>query len=173
MTVTLGAIAFASMLCEGATADWSAVYLRGPVHVDPAIAGLGYAGFALVMAAVRLTGASVLARLPAHRLLPTLAALAAIAMTIALATGTALVALLGFAVLGAGVALVVPSVFSAAGQLPGLAPGVAIATVSACGWAGLRPTRKRSRRLPRSRSGCVTRAKASCSSSTMRSTPMR
>ena len=136
VTVTLGAIAFASMLCEGATADWSAVYLRGSVHVDPAIAGLGYAGFAAVMAAVRLTGAGALARLPAHRLLPTLAALAAAAMAIALATGTAVMALFAFAVLGAGVALVVPSVFSAAGQLPGLAPGVAIATVSACGWAG-------------------------------------
>lgn len=136
VTVTLGAIAFASMLCEGATADWSAVFLRGPVHVDAATAGLGYAGFALVMAAVRLTGDSLLDRLPAHRLLPILAALAATAMTIALATDTALVALVGFAVLGAGVALVVPTVFSAAGQLPRLAPGVAIATVSACGWAG-------------------------------------
>ena len=30
--VLLGAIAFASMLCEGATADWAAVYLAGPLH---------------------------------------------------------------------------------------------------------------------------------------------
>jgi MFS family permease len=134
--VTLAAIAFASMLCEGATADWSAVYLRGPVHVDPATAGLGYAVFALVMAAVRLTGGRLLSRVPAHRLLPTMAALATVAMTLALAANTELAALTGFALLGAGVALVVPTVFSAAGNLPGLAPGVGIVTVSACGWAG-------------------------------------
>jgi hypothetical protein len=30
----------------------------------------------------------------------------------------------------------VPAVFSAAGRIPGLHPGVAVATASACGWAG-------------------------------------
>jgi MFS family permease len=135
-TVVLGATVFASMLCEGATADWSAVYLRGPVHADPATAGLGYAVFALVMAAVRLSGGPLLVRLPTNRLLPTLAALGTAAMTIALAADTQLTALIGFAFLGAGLALVVPTVFSAAGNLPGLAPGIGIATVSAYGWAG-------------------------------------
>jgi hypothetical protein len=33
-------------------------------------------------------------------------------------------------------ASVVPAVFSASGRVPGLHPGTAIATVSACGWAG-------------------------------------
>jgi hypothetical protein len=33
-------------------------------------------------------------------------------------------------------ASVVPAVFSAAGRLPGLHPGTAVATVSAFGWAG-------------------------------------
>ena len=35
-----------------------------------------------------------------------------------------------------GLALVIPTVNSAAGRLPGLSPGTAIAMVSACGWAG-------------------------------------
>jgi hypothetical protein len=30
----------------------------------------------------------------------------------------------------------VPAVFSAAGRIPGLHPGTAVATASACGWAG-------------------------------------
>jgi hypothetical protein len=124
------------MLCEGATADWSAVYLRGPVHADPAIAGLGYAAFAAAMAAVRLSGGYLLVRLPTNHLLPTLAALGTAAMAIALAADTQLTALIGFAFLGAGLALVVPTVFRAAGNLPGLAPGIGIVTVSAYGWAG-------------------------------------
>ena len=45
-------------------------------------------------------------------------------------------ALLGFGCLGIGLACVVPTVFSAAGRIPGLAPGTAVATASACGWAG-------------------------------------
>jgi MFS family permease len=44
--------------------------------------------------------------------------------------------LIGFACLGIGLASVVPAVFSAAGRIPGLHPGRAVATVSACGWAG-------------------------------------
>jgi hypothetical protein len=42
----------------------------------------------------------------------------------------------GFACLGIGLSLIVPTVFSAAGRLPGLNPGTAIATVSAFGWFG-------------------------------------
>jgi MFS family permease len=112
------------------------VYLRGPVHADPATAGLGYAAFALAMAAVRLSGGHLLVRLPTNRLLPILAALATAAMAIALTSDTQLTSLIGFAFLGAGLALVVPTVFRAAGNLPGLAPGIGIATVSAYGWAG-------------------------------------
>jgi hypothetical protein len=33
-------------------------------------------------------------------------------------------------------ASVIPTVFSAAGRIPGLHPGIGVATASACGWAG-------------------------------------
>jgi hypothetical protein len=42
----------------------------------------------------------------------------------------------GFGFLGIGLALVIPTVNSAAGRLPGHNPGTAIAMVSAWGWAG-------------------------------------
>ncbi|MCL2419948.1 MAG: MFS transporter [Conexibacteraceae bacterium] len=132
----LGAVAFAAMLCEGASADWSAVYLRGSAHVGPGLAGLGYASFAVMMAAVRLGGGRLLERVPQQRLLPLLTAIATAGMTIALVTGGAAPALVGFATLGAGVALVVPTLFTAAARLPGLETGVGIAVVSAMGWAG-------------------------------------
>ena len=132
----LGAIALTSMLCEGAAADWSAVYLRGSGHLPAALAGLGYATFALTMAGVRLTGAHLLARHRAGRLLSLLALIAGVGMTAALASASGALGLIGFACLGAGTALVVPTVFSAAGRVPGVPPGVAIATVSALGWIG-------------------------------------
>ena len=41
-----------------------------------------------------------------------------------------------FGCLGIGLASVVPAVFSAAGRIPGLHPGTAVATAAGCGWAG-------------------------------------
>jgi fucose permease len=134
--VLLGAIAFAAMLCEGATADWSAVYLSGSLHVSGVVPGLGYAAFSLAMVTVRLSGNRLLTRFRPDRLLPALAAVATLGFAAALLIAQPPAALLGFGCLGIGLASVVPAVFSAAGRIPGLPPGTAVATASACGWAG-------------------------------------
>ncbi|MGH3402925.1 MAG: MFS transporter [Streptosporangiaceae bacterium] len=134
--VLLGAIAFAAMLCEGATADWSAVYLSGPLHASGVVPGLAYAAFSLAMVTVRLSGNRLLTRFRPDRLLPALAAVATIGFAAALLIARPPATLLGFGCLGIGLASVVPAVFSAAGRIPGLAPGTAVATASACGWAG-------------------------------------
>jgi hypothetical protein len=134
--LVLGAIAFASMLCEGASADWAAVYLRGSLRLGAAIAGLGYTVFSLTMVATRLSGNRLLARFRVGLLLPVLAAVATAGFAAGLLGGRAVTAILGFGCLGIGLALVIPTVFSAAGRLPGLNPGAAIATVSAFGWIG-------------------------------------
>jgi MFS family permease len=134
--VLLGAIAFAAMLCEGATADWSAVYLSGPLHASGVLPGLGYTTFSLAMVAVRLSGNRLLTRFRPDRLLPALALVATVGFAAALLIARPPAALLGFGCLGIGLASVVPAVFSAAGRIPGLAPGTAVATASACGWAG-------------------------------------
>lgn len=134
--VLLGAIAFASMLCEGATADWASVYLSGTLHTTGVVPGLGYAAFSLAMVTVRLSGNRLLTRYRPNRLLPALAVVATIGFTAGLLTGRPAAALAGFASLGIGLASVVPAVFSAAGHITGLHPGTAVATASACGWAG-------------------------------------
>jgi MFS family permease len=133
--VLLGAIAFASMLCEGASADWASVYMTG-LHAAAVESGLAYATFALAMVAIRLSGNRLLTRYRSDRLLPTLAALATVGFAVGLLIGRPAAALAGFACLGVGLASVVPAVFSAAGRIPGLHPGTAVATVSACGWTG-------------------------------------
>jgi hypothetical protein len=134
--VLLGAIAFAAMLCEGAIADWSAVYLSGPLHARGVVPGLGYAAFSLAMVTVRLSGNRLLTRFRPDRLLPALAVVATLGFAGALIIARPPAALLGFACLGIGLASVIPAVFSAAGRIPGLAAGTAVATASACGWAG-------------------------------------
>lgn len=132
----LGAVAFASMLCEGAAADWSGVYLRDSLGGSTASSGLAYAGFALAMVLVRLFGNRLLERYPAHVLLPTLAGATTVGFSAALLAGTVPAGVAGFFLLGLGVGAVVPTAFSAAGRLPGLHPGVGVAAVSGLGWAG-------------------------------------
>lgn len=134
--LALAAIAFATMLCEGASANWSSVYLAGPLGATGAVPGLGYAGFALAMVTVRLAGNRLLGRFSPERLLPALALVATVGFTTALLIGHPVAAILGFACLGLGLASVIPAVFSAAGRLPGMHPGTAVAAVSAVGWAG-------------------------------------
>jgi len=132
----LGAIAFAGMLCEGASADWASVYLSGPLHATGVVPGLGYAAFALAMVTVRLSGNRLLRRFRPSRLLPVLAAAATAGFAAGLAIGRPAAAIAGFVFLGIGLASVIPAVFSAAGRIAGLHPGTAVATVSACGWTG-------------------------------------
>jgi MFS family permease len=134
--VVLGTIAFVDMLCEGAVADWAAVYLRQSLHAVAAIAGLGYAVYLLMMMIVRLSGNRITTRFPAHLLLPLLAVVAIIGFVCGLTINRQVSVLVGFGSLGAGLALVVPTVFSACGNIRNVSAGKAVATVSACGWSG-------------------------------------
>jgi MFS family permease len=132
----LGAVAFASMLCEGAAADWSSVYLRDSVGGSTTSSGLGYAAFASAMVLIRLFGNRLLERFPANVLLPALAGATCAGFAAALLVGTVPVGIAAFFLLGLGVGAVVPTAFSAAGRLPGVHPGVGVAAVSGLGWAG-------------------------------------
>jgi hypothetical protein len=134
--IMLGLIALASMLAEGAAADWAAVYLRGTAHASATVAGIGYAVFALGMVIVRLSGDRLLLRFGAARLLPAMATLAFVGFGAALLSGRVIPALIGFATLGLGLGLVVPAVFSACGRLAGISPGTAISTAAGLGWLG-------------------------------------
>lgn len=133
----LGAITLADYLCEGAAADWAAVYMRTSLGVAPAIAGFGFAAYSLGMVAVRLAGNRLLDRFPAHLLLPALAGLATVLFGIGLAVQDVAAVLIGFAALGVGLGAVIPVIFSAAGRVPGINAGTAVALVSAGGWIGL------------------------------------
>ena len=58
------------------------------------------------------------------------------ALSVALIIGDPFAAVVGFAGMGIGLSNVIPVVFSAAGRLPGLAPGIGIAAVSTTGYFG-------------------------------------
>jgi Na+/melibiose symporter-like transporter len=136
----LGGVCFCSFLVEGAMADWSAVYLRDTLHTSESHAALGYAVFAGAMTGMRLCGDRLLARIGAARLLRGLDALGAVALGAALALGRVDLTLAAFALVGLGLATVVPCAFSAAARhaqhAHDAAPGGAIALMAGFGYTG-------------------------------------
>jgi MFS family permease len=134
--LALGALAFACLLIEGASADWSAVYLRDSAGASAAAAALGFTAFSVTMTAGRLLGDRLVAAVGPVRLVRAGGAVAALGFGLALLAGTPAAGIAGFACLGAGMAAVVPIVFRAAGSTPGVEPGVALAAVSSTGYLG-------------------------------------
>jgi sugar phosphate permease len=132
----LGGLAMASFLAEGAAADWSAVYLRNSVGAAAVVASLGYAVYSFATVTVRLLADRAFARADQSKVVSSLAVVATLGFLAALITEQLAVAVVGLMCLGAGLATVVPSMFSAAGRLPNLPPSTGIATVTAFGWAG-------------------------------------
>jgi predicted MFS family arabinose efflux permease len=137
MVWLLGALCFVSFMAEGSMLDWSAVFLREARGVAASSAGIGYAAFSVSMALARITGDAVIARIGPQRTVRVGASVAAAGFVLAALAPWPAATLLGFVLVGLGAANIVPLMFGAAGRLPGIPAGVAIATVTAVGYAGL------------------------------------
>ncbi|OOG52538.1 MFS transporter [Rhodanobacter sp. B05] len=137
LVLLLGVLCFVSFLAEGSMLDWSAVLLRDFRGFSAASAGIGYACFSVAMAAGRLAGDWVIARLGPVWTVRVGASLAAAGFLLAAMAPWSPASLLGFVLIGLGASNIVPVMFSAAGRLPGSAPAISIATVTTLGYAGL------------------------------------
>ncbi|NIH82748.1 MFS transporter [Amycolatopsis viridis] len=134
--VPLGVVAFCGFVAEGAVNSWGAVYLTDVAAAGPAVASLGYFTFSLTMIVVRLATDRVVARVGPVRFLRLASAVAVCGFVIVIGVPVPVAGLLGFAVVGIGVAGIVPVAWSAAGRAQSDAPGRAVAAVAACGYAG-------------------------------------
>jgi fucose permease len=135
--VALAVMAFCSFLSEGASGDWSALYLHKTLGADAAFAATAFAAFSIAMAAGRLSGDWLTRRLGATTLLRGGGALAGIGLTATLVIGQPGAAIAGFGLVGLGLANVVPTLFSAAGRSKAIPPRIAIAVVASAGYTGL------------------------------------
>lgn len=131
----LGVGTLACFLCEGAAADWSAVYLRESLDASAGLSGVAFAAFGLAMTTGRLVGDRVTAWLGPVRTVRMFTTVGAIGLAAGLLTGTVLGAIVGFGLFGLGLSCVVPIMFSAAGHGPGAA-GSSLAAVATCGYSG-------------------------------------
>ncbi|MEW1718765.1 MFS transporter [Streptomyces sp. NPDC093109] len=125
----IGAVGFCAVFAEGASMDWSAVYLRDILGTSPGIAAASTTAFALTMAVARLAGDKVVDRFGGVRTVRAGGVLAAVGGVLVVVAPHPALAMAGFGLMGLGVAVVVPLAFSAAGR-SGPNPSQAIAGVA-------------------------------------------
>lgn len=125
----IGTVGFCAVFAEGASLDWSAVFLKDQLGTSAGLAAASTTGFMLTMAVARLVGDAVVNRFGSVRTVRAGGVLSVFGgLLIVLAENPALT-MIGFALLGLGIAVVVPLCFAAAGR-SGPNPSQAIAGVA-------------------------------------------
>ncbi|WP_320201138.1 MFS transporter [Agrobacterium sp. rho-13.3] len=133
----IGIMALFSMIPEGAILDWGALYLRNELTASVTLSGFAFAAFSLTMAIMRFAGDLVRDRFGAVRTLQVCSVISITGLLIAGFAPNSLIAIAGFAIAGIGISNMVPIAFSAAGNMPGLAPGIGLSVVTTMGYSGI------------------------------------
>ncbi len=132
----IGMLICFGMLAEGVMYNWSVLYVNQELASPQERAALAYVAFAGATAAMRFAGDSVRSRVSERTMLLAGPSIAAVAMLIVLLVAKPWVAMVGFAVVGMGLATVVPILYNAATRVPGVSRAAAIASVSSIGYVG-------------------------------------
>ncbi|MDQ0318066.1 MFS family permease [Pararhizobium capsulatum DSM 1112] len=133
----IGLVALFSMVPEGTVLDWGALYLRNELGASVALSGFGFAAFSATMAIMRFAGDHVRDRFGGVKTLRVCTLTALVGLVLAGLAPNAPLAILGFALAGIGISNMVPIAFSAAGNMPGLAPGIGLSVATFMGYSGM------------------------------------
>ena len=134
--IGLAFICFVTFMGEGSIADWSAIYLKESLHSTVAIAGLGYGGFSVMMAIGRLNGDAWIPKIGAKKIVIAGSLTAAAGFLLVIALPYKASAIAGFSLVGIGYACIVPILFSAAANVPGISPAMGISSIASGGLIG-------------------------------------
>ncbi|WP_342078547.1 MFS transporter [Yoonia sp. SS1-5] len=133
----LAVLAGVTFLVEGAVLDWGALLVI-ELDLRPAeSAGVGYILFSVAMVAARLTGDRIVSLLGEWTVLVAGGIAAMLGFAMILTAPWPGLALGGFVLIGLGAANLVPIVFSAAGRQKIMPAGLAVASVTTTGYAGI------------------------------------
>jgi MFS family permease len=132
----LGVIAFCSFVGEGAASDWSAVYMTQELGTSQALGAIAFAAFAVTMATSRFLADSLRTRFGKVELVRAGSLIAAAGLGAGLLIHEPAAAIAGFALLGLGLAAVVPIAFAAAGEMDPRATGTLVGRVATIGYVG-------------------------------------
>jgi fucose permease len=132
----LGALAFCFTPAEGAGLNWSAVYVTESLGGTEAFGAVALGVFLGAVTLGRLVGDRLVSRFGAVRVFRAGAIVAGGGFGGALLVDTPVAGLVGFGLLGLGIANALPLAIGAGGNSPGETPATAAARVSTLGYLG-------------------------------------
>lgn len=130
-------VTFLAFTGEGSIGDWGSIFLHSAKGATEATAALSFGVCALAMTLVRTQSDTLREKIGDQKLIGGGALLAAAGFLLSIFVSNPWVCLVGFAMIGAGIAPAVPVIMSRAGTYPGVDPGAACATVSTLGYGTL------------------------------------
>ncbi|MFC1403981.1 MULTISPECIES: MFS transporter [Streptacidiphilus] len=125
----IGVVGFFGTFTEGASTNWAGVYVTKVAGAGPGGAALAFTLFASCMAATRLLGDRFVRRFGAVAVVRAGGGLAAAGGAVMVSARTPWLCMVGLAMIGIGIAVVVPLVFAAAGRT-GASAGEGVAGVA-------------------------------------------
>jgi len=129
-------ICMVTFMAEGCVADWSAIYLKESLHSARELISLGYAGFSIAMTIGRFNGDSLITRIGSKRVVTGGSLLAATGFLLVVIAPSVPVALAGYLLVGCGCCCIVPVLFSASANIPGVSTVEGFAMVTTGGLIG-------------------------------------
>lgn len=134
--IAIAFIAFVIMSSEGAIEHWSSLYLLEVVQITKQnLAGLGFIVFSLMMTIGRFFGDGISAKIGSIKIILLGCVLASIGY-LCILVSQLIVTVLGFAIVGLGLSVIIPELFRMAGKAKGVKASVGISIVSGIGFSG-------------------------------------
>ncbi|MER8915626.1 MFS transporter [Mesorhizobium sp. M0761] len=128
--LVLVAVTLSAMLMEGASIDWSAIYMRTVFDAGPFVAGFTVALFAFSQASTRFFADYFVDRHSPSVVARVLLATMAVGVLLVFFSPAPLVSMLGFALLGIGSSAIFPLAISAAAQRTDRSAAINVAALS-------------------------------------------
>lgn len=119
----LGSALVLFYVADSAAASWSSIYLSDVLLASATVAPLAYGAYQATSLGSRLVGDLVVRRRGPVTVVRSAAVVGILGLCLVIAAPAPALAIAGFAVLGAGLAVVAPLTFAAAGRLAGPDPG--------------------------------------------------
>ncbi len=129
-------ICMVTFMAEGCVADWSAIYFKESLHAPKELVSLGYAGFSIAMTIGRLNGDGLIAKIGSKTIVICGCILSAIGFTAVVLSPNVPLAIVGYVLIGCGSSCIVPVLFSASANIPGVSTVEGFAMVTTGGLIG-------------------------------------
>lgn len=127
----IGAVGLGGAAGEDAGNTWGALYLTGSLGTSAAVGGAAFVAMQGTMIIGRFAGDPLVTRFGARRVSRVGAILTVLGLAVVMAVPSVGAAVLGFGIVGLGIAVLIPLAMHAADELPGLPRGFGLA---ASGW---------------------------------------